>query len=121
MTTSMKTAPPNSLVLIVDASSGEIPKSMQGSLISSTESCIAVGCQSEIDGETEFTLGASQDIDPGSHPDFEGELRTPSRKVVVRSVLGQTMLEMPVAGQKTKVRVWVNDSREPNSVIIGVA
>lgn len=120
MTTSKKVTPPNSVVLVADPSDGEVPSSMNGSLFSSTESCVAVGCRSEIDGETEFTLGATRDVDPGRQPDFEAELKTPTRRLAVRSVLGQILLEAQTPNQKTKVSVWVNDTQEPDNVIIGV-
>ena|SRR5438067_2075058 len=116
-----KIAPPNSLVLLADASGGQIPGSMERSLITSTGSCIAIGCLSETDGETEFTLGVAQEVDPGDRPAFHGNLNTPARKVVVRTVLGQTILEMPVPSDRTDIRIWVNDPMEPDRVIIGTS
>jgi hypothetical protein len=119
---SARFAPPYSVVLVTDPSNGEIPhsSSMREALIASTQSCIAVGCMAEVNGETEFTLGLSQDVDPGMPPAFEGVLKTPSRRIVVRSVLGQVILDAAVSGQKTKVRVWVNDRKEPDRVVIGI-
>jgi hypothetical protein len=117
---SVKTAPPNSLVLIEDPSGGNVPASMAGSLVASTMSCIAVGCKSEADGETEFRLGAVGEVDPGNRPVFQGALETPTRKVSLRTVLGHTILEMPVAGKQTTVRVWANDPKEPDEIIVGV-
>lgn len=120
MATSARIAPPNSLVLVADPSGGEIPETMAGSLIASTSSCIAVGCRSDVDGETEFTLGSTREVDPGNRPAFEGKLNTPNRKIAVRSVLGQTILEATVPQQQTTVRVWVNDPKEPDKVIVGI-
>ena len=120
MATSAKVAPPNAMVLVADPSGGEIPKTMTGALIASTSSCITVGCRSDVDGETEFTLGRTREVDPGDRPAFEGKLKTPNRKIAVRSVLGRTILETPVPQQQTMIRVWVNDPKEPNRVIIGV-
>jgi len=117
---SAKVAPPNSLVLISDSSGAEIPETMAGSLIASTNSCIAVGCQSDVDGETEFTLGTTREVDPGDKPVFQGMLKTPNRRVAVRSVLGHTILETPVTQEQTTVRVWVNDPKEPDRVIVGI-
>jgi hypothetical protein len=117
---SAKTAPPNSLVLIEDPSGGNVPASMAGSLVASTMSCIAVGCKSEADGETEFRLGAVSEVDPGNRPVFQGALETPTRKVSLRTVLGHTILEMPVAGKRTMVRVWANNPKEPDKIIVGV-
>jgi len=121
MIASTRIAPLNSLVLIADPRGGKIPDSMRGSLIVSSSSCIAVGCRSEVDGETEITLGAMQEVDPGDRPAFEGQLETPSRSVVVSTVHGQVILEASVQDRDTRVRVWVNDLDEPNRVTIGVA
>jgi len=120
MATSVKIAPPNSVVLVADPSDGEIPDTMGGSLIAATNSCVAVGCRSEADGETEFTLGRTDEVDPGSRPAFEGNLKTPNRKIAVRSVLSKTILEAPVPQQHTTIRVWVNDPKEPDNVIVGI-
>jgi hypothetical protein len=121
MASSAKTAPPNSLVLVADDPSRcDIPETMAGSLIAATSSCIAVGCRSEVDDETEFTLGATREVDPGDHPAFEGVLKTPHRKIAIRSVFGQTILEAPVRQEQTTVRVWVNDPKEPDRVTVGI-
>ena len=120
MTVSAKVAPPNSLVLIADPSDGEIPDTMGGSLIAATSSCIAVGCRSEIDGETDFVLGAAREVDPGNGPVLTGRLETPSRKLAVRSVVGQTILEALVPDRVTSIRIWVNDPNEPDRVTIGI-
>lgn len=114
-------APPNSLVLVEDPSGGEVPESMGSSVTASTDSCIAVGCRSESDGKSEVVLGPSAEMDPGTSPVLDQELSTPSRKVVVRTVLGDTVLESPVSTEKTRIRVWVNDQKEPDRILIGTS
>ena len=118
---SAKTLLPNSILLIEDPGGGEIPVWVAGKLIASSGSCIAVGCRSETDGETEVLIGRAGDVDPGLLPAFDGTLPTPSRGLAVRSVLGDTVLEVPVRGDETRIRVWVNHSVEPDRVIIGIA
>jgi hypothetical protein len=121
MAGSTRIAPPYSLVLIEDARGGEIPTSMaNGSLIASTDSCVAVGCRSEVDGDSEFILGETRDVDPGDQPRFQGTLKTPSLRIAIRSMVDQTILEMPVPQNETMIRVWVNDPNEPNRVIVGI-
>lgn len=73
-------APPNSIVAVEDVSRGEPPEWIDGSCVVATESCIIVATLCEIDGETEFRLGARSDVDPGTPPVFQGRLKTPSRK-----------------------------------------
>ncbi len=120
MTTSIRVAPPNSVVLVEDSSGGEIPDSMKQSLIAATDSCIAVGCMAEDDGETEIVLGSYGSVDADKELVFEGLLQTPNRKLVVRTVRGVTLLELPVPTTETKVVIWVNDSSEPDRIAVGV-
>lgn len=121
MVKSARIAPPNSVVLIEDSRGGEIPNTMGGELIAFTDSCIAVGSRSEYDGQTEILLGPIEEVDPGENNAFDGFIATPSQRIVVRSVLGMNILEVPVAKQRTSIRIWVNDLYEPDRIIIGVA
>lgn len=89
MTLTKKLAPPNSVVLVSDVDGGEIPKTMGGSLVSATDTCVAIGCLSEDDGETEFVLAPLSELDRADKPVYEGMLRTPKHCVVIRSVLGE--------------------------------
>jgi hypothetical protein len=120
MASTISVAPPYSVVLVEDAVGGDIPEVMGRATIKATDSCIAIACLAEIDGETEITLADAKSVDPGSAPAFDEQLRTPSRKIIVRSVEGTTFLELPVPTAVTRVRVWVNDSQEPDRVLIGV-
>ena len=120
MTTSTRIAPPNSVVLIEDSHGGAIPTSMNQSLIATTDSCIAVGCRAEDDGETEITLGPCDKVDTGERSVFEGTLRTPNRKVVIRTVHGVKLLEMAVPMTETTLKVWVNDPSEPDHIAVGI-
>ncbi len=120
MILSAKLAPPNSLVLVKDLGDADIPRSMSNSLIVSTNSCVAVGCLSELDGDTNFTLGPTREVDPGYPSKFEGMVATPSRQIVLQSVLGEIVLEQLVPEFETRIRIWVNDANEPDSVIVGI-
>lgn len=119
-TLTTRLAPPNSLILILDPRGAEIPATMNGRLISSTETCIAVGCKAEDDGETELTLGDTQAVNPGYVPVFEKRISTPTGKLTVQTVHGVTLLETQVPSRSVAVQVWVNDAQEPDRVTIGV-
>ncbi len=120
MIESLSFAAPYCLMLVEDSSGGEEPTTMDESAIVSTESCIAVGCQCDADGETEFQLGARAEVDPGTQPIFQGRIQTPSRKVVIRSVLGDIILQAPVPGTETMISIWTNHPTAPDQVIVGV-
>jgi hypothetical protein len=119
---STRVAPPNSLILVEDASGGTIadPELLRHSSITATDSCVAICCLNWQDGDTEITLGSTREVDPGSPPAFQGTVRTPSGNIVVRSVSREVILELAVAKPETAIRVWVNHPREPDNVIIGV-
>ncbi len=86
--------------------------------MASTDSSVAVGCLNFADGETAFTLGKVLEVDPGTPSAFQGMLKTPSRRIAIRSVDG-TILEAPVLQLNTAVRIWTNHPSEPDEVIVG--
>lgn len=116
----IKWAPLHSLVVINDPIGGAIPKYMLDVPVTATESCIAVCCYPEVDGETEFTLGEASEVDPGRPPTFCGRLLTPSRRVIVQTTELKTILEAPTAQTTTPVRIWAGHPEWPEKVIIGL-
>lgn len=112
-------APPYSLLYVADPNGGEPPEPDEAP-IWSTRSCIAIRCFTFSDGETDVSLGAADEVDPGSPPAFDATLLTPSREVVVSTAEYETILRMDVRNTKARVRVWVNHPTEPDVVIIGL-
>src|ERR1700731_3320284 len=98
MTSSIIISPPYSLIFIADSGGGEIPDRMVRP-ITSTDSCIVVGCL--VDGETELTLGETQDVDPGEPPIFHGKLKTPNCRVVLHTAEAETILQATVPRRET--------------------
>jgi hypothetical protein len=70
MAKSAKIAPPHSLILIADPTEGAIPATMSGSLIAATDTCIAVGCRSDADGDTDSLWGRPLTSILGVNPHF---------------------------------------------------
>lgn len=120
MTTAIQAAPPNSVILVEDFGGGEVPKSMSQSLVAATLTCIAVGCRAEDDGETEIIVGLDNELNVQDPVVFEGRLRTPSGRLVIRNVLGATLLEMPVTSSTTELRILANDPHEPDRITVGI-
>jgi len=118
---SVKLAPPNSLILVMDSSARDIPKSMSGSLVSATPSVVAIGCRAEMDGKAEVRLGHDKEVDLGIAPVFVGFLDTPTGIVSVRTVLDEEILSKSVGRRHVTLRVWANDSAEPSVIGIGVS
>ena len=72
-------APPNSLLLVMDHTAGQIPESMRGSAIAFTSTCIAIGTLSETAGSTRVALDNASSAQPNGTIAFDGVLDTPSR------------------------------------------
>jgi hypothetical protein len=75
----------------------------------------------DCDGPTEIIIGDPSALQgrPGKLV-FDARLETPTRKVVVESVLGEKILEQNVPGATTHVRIWTNGSLDTDRVVIGL-
>lgn len=120
MTPSVRLAPNYSLVIVEDADGGVPPDTLADGVISATSSCVAVGCKSEADGETEISLGNAEEFEGSVMPAFEGVVLTPTRRLVVRGVDGSTILETRVPSPQTRIKIWINDAMEPDVIMIGI-
>lgn len=120
MSSSIKIAPPNSLLFVSDRQGGVTPRITRGKSIWSTPSCVAVGCFTFADGPTAVTLGRSHEVATEGRAAFDGNLETPSGVVVVALVGGREILRATVSAPSTRVRVWTNHPHEPDDVIIGL-
>jgi hypothetical protein len=112
-------APPNSSILVMDRTGGEIPRWMNGAIVSSTSSCVAVGTLSQSDGGTTLTLTNERPaIATGLFPVLDGDMDTPSRILSVVTCNNVELLSLDVNSQSTRVEVWVNDDKEPDQIYI---
>jgi hypothetical protein len=114
-------SPPYSQVIVRDEARGdEIPILTGDVTIKSSHTAITIACLAEMDGETSFTLGLIDEVNPGVDPAFEGVVYTPRRRLAISTVEGALVLEIGVESVETDVVVWVNSTREPDEIIIGV-
>jgi hypothetical protein len=119
--TTVSIAPPNSLIVIAAAPTGEGPTEWtRGSGVMATEACIVVACLMEQDGETRITIASSANVKPGTSPMFEGFLKTPHHKVAVWTVEWEKLLEANVPMNRTRIRIWTNRGSEPDKIDIGL-
>jgi hypothetical protein len=119
MKKSISIAPPNSLIVVMDRSVAEVPKSMNNQLISATPTCIAIGTLAAADGKTKIVLTDENTVDSSVLTRvFEGVLTTPSLKLSVYSTLGAVLLELEVSTAQTHLEIWANDKMEPDDIQI---
>lgn len=112
--------PVNSLIFVSDPAGGEVPDWEYGKLILWTKSCISIACYPEQDGPTNVILGDINDVYPGLPPQYAGELLIPNRVVSVQTVTHEMIVQFDVGKDRVDVRIWLNHSRWPDEVRIGV-
>jgi hypothetical protein len=120
MVEKVKISPPNSVILIMDYASGQIPESFGGRLVAATSSCIAVGTLSEFDGVSTIVLAnkADYEVAEGEFLVFEDVIEVHSRNISVCTVSNEVLLSMDVSSQRCNVQIWVNDKSEPDKICI---
>lgn len=111
----------NSLLFIRDRSIRDIPEIDGNSAVWSTISCIAVSCLPDCEGETEVVIGTAQEVGLERTPLFDSQLKTPSRTIIVETVLGKKILEMRWPNASAQLKIWTNGARDTNTVVIGVS
>lgn len=116
----IRTAPPNSLIFISDPNGGVGPEFIAHRLVLSTSSEISVACFTSDDGPTEVTMGSAAEVDPARPPVFDAMLDTPNKSVAVSTSERQVLMQTDVLDIETRVRIWANDTVEPDVVIIGL-
>jgi hypothetical protein len=110
----------NSLIFLRDERTRNIPEIDGNGAAWSTPACVAVSCLPDCDGETEVTIGTVQEVTKDGALLFDGLLETPSRSMVVETVLRKTILQIGVRTSQTRVRIWTNGLQDTDEVIIGL-
>jgi hypothetical protein len=109
---------PNAILFIMGADTNDIPEIERGASVWSTPTCIAVGCQPDVDGETSVTLASVDQINMADEPVFDGELATPTRLIAVDVVPGKKILQENVSAARIRLRIWTNHPTAPDRVTI---
>jgi len=110
----------NSLIFVNDASNEDIPEIDGIGGLWAIPSCVAVGCLPDADGDTKIILGPVQDVGTEKHLLFEGTVETPTRKLIVDTVLAETLLETDVPKTVTHLKIWTDGYPDSEIVIIGI-
>ena len=115
------TSPPNSMLLVMDRSSGALPEAMNGKLVSASTSCVAVGTLSEFDGETHVVLTKDRQQETNRLKlVYDGWIETPANEISVCNILDEPILTLTSISSKTRVQISVNDDREPDEIHIAI-
>jgi hypothetical protein len=110
----------NSLLYIRDIATAELPDVDGDAAVWATPSCVAVSCLPDCDGETEILLGPSREVGLRGKPLFDDQLKTPSKSVVVETVLQEIVLRLDVPHRETRLRIWTSGHQAADKVIFGL-
>src|SRR5215212_8807641 len=119
MSSTVKVRPVNSILFVAGPDGGDPPTPVRGPMVLSTPSCISIRCFPEQDGPTEVTLGPAVDVRSDGLPVYDGELETPTGKIVISTVEGETVLQADVPNVRSRVCVWLSHPQWPERLIIG--
>ena len=110
-------APPHSIIFINDPTIDfDVPENIGPGLVWATENCVAVGTLAEDDGATTIQL-VSDVVSPQGDVAFDGTIKTPGRVVAITTSDSEQLMSIS-SGEETRITVWVNDSREPDIILI---
>lgn len=111
-----KAALPNAMVLLMDFTSGVPPSTFEGNLVSSTDTCVAVGTRSEFDGKTTMTVLSGEQIQLPSNAAivFDGRIRVGTNGLSLVNSLNVRLLSIPWSAGDAHVVIWANDPLEPD-------
>jgi hypothetical protein len=111
--------PMNSLILIMDSKSGQIPESTGGRGIAATSSCVAVGTREANDGPTELRMAdIGEEIELPALNIHDGTLEVSSGELVASNIVGEPFLRWAVEGPSVRVQIYTNHSTEPDEVVV---
>lgn len=119
MILSVKLNVPYAVVVLSELSKGDVPEQFDGSLVAATETCIAIGCRSDIDGPTEFVVGSLAEVDTGEPPIFAGNLKV-THKLAALHTMDEAFVTITLSKPEIYVKIWVNDQVEPEFIQIGI-
>lgn len=116
---SMKLAVPNAILFILDPSNEAAAIPEYEALVSHSDSCVSVGTQADVDGETEVSLSF---VGPsGLSLVFDGHVQTPTGSIGVMTSEGASLGSIDGLTPRTRVAVWVDDDKWPSRVAIVVS
>ena len=114
-----KLSPANSLLLLMDMESGQLPDSMSESLVAFTDTCIAFGTMQALDGETTIQIDSDLSEETENHSlVYDGRLNLPSKKISLVDTLNQEIWSSAVDNEIVGVKIFANDDSEPDSIRI---
>jgi hypothetical protein len=119
---SMQIALPNGLLFVRDSKIRKFPDiDDEKASFWSIPTCVMIQGLVDSEGETGITVGAVNQVSQSKPPAFDRMLETPSRRLIFEIVPGETVHEVGVPTDKTRIRIWTDGRhRCAETLVIGV-
>lgn len=113
-------SPPNAILFVCDPTNGNvvIPAYVDGELTAATETCVSVGTQADVDGDTEVTLDRGGETPVGLQQVFFGTIQIPGGRVGIVTSQFQRVLELEVPAGPLELSIWADDLCNPGRVVV---
>lgn len=110
----------NSLIFIRDSKLENLPEIDGLTAYWATESCVAVSCLPDSEGNTTITIGSGAEVGQTKSPLLDQKIETPSHMILVETVVANALFSAKVPSPRTRLRIWTNGHRATDSVIIAL-
>jgi hypothetical protein len=101
----------SSLAKQLPNSEAQMPEYVVGELVAATDTCVSVGTQADVDGETEVTLCLGGPDHVGLTSVFDGRLSTPGGVVSIETSQSDSLAHLAVDRKHVRVSIWVDDHK----------
>lgn len=114
--------PPHPMVLVCDYDNLDavIPESNRRSIIRTTETCISIRTIPDVDGDVTVTLASAlpPEVLDKNIEVFGGSIYVPGKKIAVVTSENEKLLEIAVASDHAKLRIFVDQKKYPSAIWI---
>jgi hypothetical protein len=119
---SIQIAVPNGLLFVRDSEVRKFPDfDDEKASFWSIATCVMIACLVDSEGEVDIAVGAADQVVQTQPPAFDRILETPSRKIILEIVPGETVHEVRVLDDKVRIRIWTDGRhRSAESIVIGL-
>lgn len=114
---------PSAILFILDPMNTEtlVPAYVNGELVASTATCVSVGTQAEVDGETLVVLEKNLAKTPDNlFQVFSGSIASESGRLAIVTSDFESLLESEVSSGLVGVQIWTDDLRSPSKIVVNL-
>ncbi|MBS4084113.1 MAG: hypothetical protein KGZ73_11225 [Rhizobiales bacterium] len=110
----------NSCILVRDILNDEPLFIERDSAVAIGQYGLNISCLPDSEGDTSVVAGSVTEIKPDVSLVFDGVIKTPSKKLLVETILRTPIFEIDVDSALTKLSVWTDGHPGTGRIVIGI-